>query len=457
MKHLLVLITGMFLPFYMCAQSEADSLKIELAREKIDTNKVKLLRLLAQAYQVRKPDTSIFLATEALMLSRKHKYIDGESRSLGVMANAFNRIGNYPKALQLYIEKLKLEETRKDPENLAVVYMNIATVYLFQHEYIKALEDAYKADSILLANQDLLPYERYKELRWTSLLNLGDIFEKSNQLDSAMEYTNRAYRLAAKTKDIAKIGPTLNNLGNICLKNGSLDLAIENYQRALPFLYQVEDEECICETAIGLARAFEKSGMMDSALYYARLSYSLSKKDGFLGRNLDASSFLHSYFAAANNIDSAYKYQSAMMEVKDSIQSVSRIKEAQIISMDEQLRQKELYELKIRERDETNKRLQFLLVGVMVPIIILAGIYFKGTKVKPSIVEVLGIVSLLLFFECISLLLHPTVVEITNHIPVLELLVFAVIATLLSRMHHRIERWVLTHLTHRKERMKELV
>lgn len=457
MKQFILFILALQLSQAMQAQYNIDSLQNLLQREEVDSNRVKLLRLMAQVYQVYKPDSALLLSHEALTLSRKIKYVEGESRSLSAMANAYNRIGNYPKAMQLNIEKLKIEERRNDPENLAIVYMNIATVYLLQQEYQKALQYAFTSDSILVANEKTLPRNRYKDLRWNSLLNIGDMFEKNKQLDSAMEYTNRAYALAAKANDVSKIGPTLNNLGNICLMNGSTDLAILNYRRGLPFLHSVKDEECICETTFGLAKAFKKMGLEDSSMYYARQSFTLSKADGFLSKNLDVSSFLHDHFKAKNNIDSAYKYQSQMVVMKDSIQSAARIKEAQIISIDEQLRQKELREMREREKQELNKRLQFLCIGIMIPLIILLTIYFKGTKVKPSIVETLGVVSLLLFFECISLLLHPAIVEVTNHVPVLELIVFAIIATIITRSHHRIERWMLKHLTHRKDRRAEMV
>ncbi|MDB5191145.1 MAG: tetratricopeptide repeat protein [Segetibacter sp.] len=427
---------------------EIDSLKQLLSTEKVDSNKVRYLWNMAAAYQIYKPDTSMRLAEQALSLSRKINYPEGESKSLNQLANAFNRVGNFSKALDYYIQKLRIDEKRKDQRDLASSYINIATAYSQQGEYAKALSYAILADSLII-------YKKIKGLRFYNLLNIGDIYEKYNKLDSALRFTNRAYEVAVKSGNENHIGASLTNMANICLKNGSTDLAILNYRKGLPYLERTNDEEFICENALGFARAFQKKGIMDSSLFYARKSYNIAVKDGFLSRVLEASIFLKDYFKNKNIIDSAYQYQEQMILIKDTINSSQRIRAAQIISMDEQQRQKELNELRMQDKAETNKRLQFLGIGVLIPLIFLLWMYYTRQKVKPRRVEILGVVSLLLLFECISLLLHPFVVEMTFHIPILELLVFAVIATLLSRTHHKFEKWVVSHLTHQKQQQPQ--
>ncbi len=67
------------------------------------------------------------------------------------------------------------------------------------------------------------------------------------------------------------------------------------------------------------------------------------------------------------------------------------------------------------------------------------------------LIKILGIVSLLFLFEYLTLLLHPTVVELTHHTPVLEILIFVAIAAILIPAHHRLEHWLIEKLTHRKK------
>jgi hypothetical protein len=81
-----------------------------LAKETVDTNRVRLMFLLASKISVYNPDTALSLSQQALYLARHIDYIEGESRSLGILANIFMRIGNYPKPLKLILKNCRLRK-----------------------------------------------------------------------------------------------------------------------------------------------------------------------------------------------------------------------------------------------------------------------------------------------------------------------------------------------------------
>ena len=111
--------------------------------------------------------------------------------------------------------------------------------------------------------------------------------------------------------------------------------------------------------------------------------------------------------------------------------------------MEEDLRQKELAEKKVEEEKERKSKLQLLGIGLSLPILFFITLYLYKKKIKPKYIEILGLVSLLLSFEYIMLLIHPLVVKITNHVPLYQLLIFAIIAAVISPTHHKIESWLL--------------
>lgn len=94
---------------------DADSLGRELQHSKFDTNRARLTWQLASVTYNYNPDSALKLAQNALYLAKTLKYLDGESRALGILANTFMVIGNYPRALGLNFEKLRLEEKRDRP------------------------------------------------------------------------------------------------------------------------------------------------------------------------------------------------------------------------------------------------------------------------------------------------------------------------------------------------------
>lgn len=92
---------------------------------------------------------------------------------------------NYPKALENYLQQLKIEEIRNIPWNIASSYLNLAIVYINVKDYDNALFYAKICDSIVNANN-------YDDLSIYSLLDLGDIYEKKNNLDSALYYVSNS-------------------------------------------------------------------------------------------------------------------------------------------------------------------------------------------------------------------------------------------------------------------------
>lgn len=131
MRPLLSICFVMLSSFFAHAQvSKIDSLSSLLVKEKIDTNRVTLLWKLAEQYQSIKPDTSLQLAQQGLLLAQRIKYVEGESRSLALLATSQYLLGNYPKALNNYMLKLKIEENRNSPRNYASALSNIGLMYI---------------------------------------------------------------------------------------------------------------------------------------------------------------------------------------------------------------------------------------------------------------------------------------------------------------------------------------
>jgi tetratricopeptide (TPR) repeat protein len=140
----------LFLPAGLLAQKNmVDSLYQKLDKEKADTNKVKLMCDIGYELRVNDPEKALVISNEALLLAKKIKYINGQSKSLGTIAIIFRLIGNFPLALEYNLKRLKLVEQTNNQQNYAGALINIGFVYVNQEEYKKALEYYYKADSVL--------------------------------------------------------------------------------------------------------------------------------------------------------------------------------------------------------------------------------------------------------------------------------------------------------------------
>ena len=441
MQWKLFVFIFLFLPTYLLGQNiELDSLYRVLAKEKIDTNRVNQMVDIAFELRGSDPEKALALCNDAISLSKKIKYANGYSRGLGAIATIFNKLGNYPRALEFTLQRLKLVEKTNDPDRYAAVLINIGVVYVYQEDYKMALAYYYKADSVI---------EQYNltEYKYNIALNMGDAYDKLNNNDSAYSYFNKSLIIAMQLKNNYFKAASMIGLGHSYLKRDNYLLAMANYKSGIVYTKEAGNDDLLCEATLGLASLFKKIKQYDSAFFYGIQSLHVAKKDGFIPRELEAVKFLAIYYRDKKIIDSSFYYLNYVQNLNDSINSKSKIRESQILSSNEQLRQLELAENLKAAKKERKQQLQLLFIAIFIPGFFLLTLLLSRIKLHIRIIKILGVLSLLILFEYLTLLLHPYVAEITNHTPVFEMLIFVSIAAVLIPAHHRVENLLVKWLT----------
>lgn len=445
--------TAAVLIFFFCfnnvfAQSgKTDSLLKLLQIEKKDSNRVTLLWNLAKEYQFFKPDTTIQLAQQAQLLASRIKFIEGESRSFAVMATGQYLLGNYTAALNNYMQKLKIEEKRNSVRNYASALSNIGLMYILLSDYKSALTYLYSADSTINVAGGAVKHE----LQNSILTNLGETFYRMKKQDSAKQYFSKALQIALQNKNGFYQGAAFLGLGNVYASAGKDSIALINYHKALGLLNDGTNNDMLCETAIGFANVFRKIDRQDSALHYAMLAFNIGRKDGFLSRELDAANFLSHFYKSKKNFDSAFVYMEHAGILQDSLKGQAKTREAMIISSNEQLRQTEIAEEKLRDKKARVQQLQILGICIFIPVFFIITVAVSRIRVHINFVRSMGVVSLLIVFEFVILLLHPLIEDLMHHNKVLELLVLVCIGAGLVPLHHKLEHIVLERLTKNKK------
>ncbi|HEX4875195.1 MAG TPA: hypothetical protein VFV31_00890 [Chitinophagaceae bacterium] len=423
-------------------KAKVDSLSKLLAAAKDDSTRVKYMWQIARDMGLYNPDSALQLSQQAVYLANKIGYTEGESRSLGILANTFSKIGNYTRALELYLKKLQLEEKRNNPRNMASVLMNIGTVYIFQEEYDKAFFYLFKADS-------LIRLKNIEDLKYYSAVNIGDTYNRMKRADSSFYYFNRSLEEAIKLDDIDLIGTSLTGLGHSYMALGKTELARQHYLSGIQHLKEANDYEVLCEAALGLARLYEKTKQYDSAGWYGLFSMQIAGK-GFLDWELQAAQFLTDHYRMRKDIDSAFKYVNYVNALNDSVNSRTKIRELQVISSNEQFRQAEMEEKRKVAEVERMQQLQLLLIAIVIPGLFLLSLLLSRINVSVKFIRLLGVLSLLFLFEYLTLLLHPTVARLTHHTPVFEIIIFVALAAILIPLHHKLEHWFINKLLHHR-------
>ena len=416
-------------------QNTVDSLRQLLATTREDTSKVNLLNRLSWNFIETKPDSNLFYGNQALELSRKIHYTEGEIFALVNTSSGFTLGGNYSKALENSLEALKKSEVINKEEFLASSYFNISLVYSVQEDHRTAIPYGLKALEIYKKLQDSLNIAN-------ELINIGVAYRELNEMDSARYYFNQSLELSLKLKKPDNISAIYLNLGIISLKMKQYDLGISYCRLATPYFIAANNPLFLSSIYNVLGDLFDSTGHRDSAFYYGRLALHHAREMDSPQLLLYSTKQLSALFKESNKLDSAFIYHELAMNAKDSLTSQEKQKQVQALTFNEQLRQMEIEKQK-REAVAARKRnLELAGIAIFIPIFLFGILLLGRRKVKSRTVEFLGVLGLLFLFEFIVLFAHPFIGHWTHESPVWMLLILVAVAAILIPLHHRSESWI---------------
>ncbi|TAL48059.1 MAG: tetratricopeptide repeat protein, partial [Chitinophagaceae bacterium] len=315
-KKIIVIACSSVFSFAAISQNtNADSLKNLLDKTSVDTVRVFLLYKISDEYSLAAPDTAMQFARQALKLAQEASFKKGEARSLTRIGNILASTGDFPKALETHLTSLEISENIDDQVGIAATYNNIARVYTEQ-----GTDDDYKnAIRYYMKTKEIFELQRDSLNLCIVLLNIGDNYEKMDQLDSALYFQKQAYNIAVRIKDVDYIGAILVNLGYIHFKKGNTDSAFRDFRAGLPYLLAIEDNQSLADTWFSLSKCFEKTGRIDSSIFYAKKSMEFGIKGSYQVAVLNAATLLSKIYESIKKFDSAFEYNKIARAADNSI------------------------------------------------------------------------------------------------------------------------------------------
>src|SRR5438874_2024228 len=144
--RILFFITAFLIFINVKAQNtETDSLKKLLSVTADDSKRINILEGLSYAYLASYPDTAMKYALDGLQLAKNTNNRKGEAICINALGNVYFHIGDNAKALEFYLQYLKMKEELKEFNSVSVAYYNIASVYTEEADYNRALSYIFKA------------------------------------------------------------------------------------------------------------------------------------------------------------------------------------------------------------------------------------------------------------------------------------------------------------------------
>lgn len=224
-----------------------DSLENIINTSLSDTTRIRLLNDLSKKLLFEgEYEKALHYSEQSKILSTKGitKSIDVELKNVFKkgLATSINTIGNYytyknnnPKALENYLNSLKISEDINDEKGISITLSNISRIYSTQSNYPQALKYAIKALLISENSQDKNAIAASRIRISYVYLNMG-IYEKA--IENGLKALEVGYSISDKTLIIDSyniIGATYKNQGNYVK-------ALENFISSLKIAEEINDE-----------------------------------------------------------------------------------------------------------------------------------------------------------------------------------------------------------------------
>ena len=414
-----------------------DSILQKVTLEKDEDKKVDLLVSLVSTEINNNPEWAIETGLKLLNQSEREDSNIELSVAYSFLGQGYRLLGNNIKALDYHHKGVAAAEKSGNLSILAFAENQTAHIYRDRQEYDKAI-------SLYLSATAHADKGNNEKIKGWAPLNLGATYLATNNLDSSLMYTQRAYENFVRLKATSNLTFLFTNLGGVQSKLGNAQLAVGYFNMALNQSQGTPNIRYLNLAYTGLAEHYQRFNQTDSCVLYAKKAIAAVSNTSFFYLSSKPAQLLTDIYEKTN-CDSTLKYAKVLKIANDSLNSSKANQQIQLMTFEEDLRQQEVATEKIKEEQQRKQNIQFALIALgIISFVIFFLLLSRRFITNAKVIEFFGVIALLIVFEFLNLLLHPFLERITHHSPVLMLLALVCIAALLVPLHHYLQK-MITH------------
>ena len=294
------------------AQSNADSLRLVIRNLPDGEEKVDAMNQLAFILRVADPDSTILLGRQSKEIAEKIGYETGIAHSQTRRAIAHTSLGNYYRALQLFLKAKTTYILKNDSASIASCVNNMARVYTSINDNRRALDNFKEANNLFRKLGNLSG-------EGLTLNNIGYIYKLQGAYDSALYFLQQALVRTESLNQEQFTAYPVYNIGAVYMLQNRKDSALIYLKRAEAMAKEYRDQYLLSLTLMDLGRMHLKSSEFDDAEKYLLDAYDVSSLAGMRPERRDASKYLSEAYEKQGNLVEALKYQKDFIAINNSL------------------------------------------------------------------------------------------------------------------------------------------
>ncbi len=295
----------------LAAQTSVDSLwrVVEESQDPI----VKIDALNKIAYELRSvnPDSTLLIGTQSEAMSIANNYQLGVGDAKMRRAIAHTNLGNYYRALQLYLESQSIFNELDNPDRVASCLNNIGRLYNFIGDHQRALK---------YYQQAATRFAELKDTREGNMLNnIGYIYKLEGKYSLALEYLYRSWESAHKVNDPSRSLYPIYNIGSVYMLSNELDSAFKYLDSSMNLAYELRNQYILSLTKIDLGQLYLKIDEPRNAEASFKEAYEVASAAGMRSELRDAARHLSSVYEDQNDLRQALEFRKIYQATNDSL------------------------------------------------------------------------------------------------------------------------------------------
>ncbi|HBF87777.1 MAG TPA: hypothetical protein DDX39_03965 [Bacteroidales bacterium] len=191
-------------------------------------------------------------------------YANLKAQSLMYIGLIFQDRGNFSYAIEKILFCLNIYKLTDNKQGLIACNGNLGNIFTIQGNYPKAIE--YYLNSLKISDELLsIAKEDYeiKQLKQSMsycYIGIGNIHIEQKNYTTTIEYFKKSLEIALELDDKSGIALSYNNIGNVYNENNNSDLAINFYLKALAIQIEINDKNSIATCYGNIGTIYKDKG-----------------------------------------------------------------------------------------------------------------------------------------------------------------------------------------------------
>lgn len=362
---------------------------------------------------------------------------------LNNMGNVYMDMGNYPRALDIYLRSLGLKQGMNDSLGIATALNNIGSVY-------EEMGDRSESKPY---------YERALELELKLgreegiariYANLAVINESEKKAEVAENYYLASLAGYTKLENTYGIAQAYQGLGNVYLIQEEYAEAEKALLQALDLFEEMEGEFAVGSVKIDLADLYLLQGKLKQAETLAIEGLANAKAVEAPVKESEAHETLSNIFEAESQYKQSLFHHRQYVLLRDSTQNEERLKALTQLAMRHEFEQEQeadklekAAEKRVLEEAERKRNLRQYLyifggfVGLMLVLLFLTR-RLKAVRTRFFI----AFLAIMTFYQFLLVVLDPLIFKLTGGVPIPQFLSSVVLALVFAKLMQWVRRWL---------------